>query len=469
MLLLLLACEPVLPSPTEVAPAAEPEPVVLPEHCDPGEAATDPLTETSFLSVTSAVPGEPFMELVDVDLIDGAAWAVGQGGLLVADLDATGMLAQRFRDPGMGRYHRVELMSEAGAVALSHRDQGVAFRPSDELDSTQHQRVGPGMEGLASVGTYLYVSDRDRSGIAVLNVTDATGVVEVGFGAGGSATWELAAAEGALYAADAVDGVLVYDLADGEAPALVGAVDALSGVLEVEVEAGFLYVAAGAAGVRVYSLAEPLAPALVATISTGGSAVSVAVADGSLWVAEHDALSVHNVFDPTSPEPVGRDATRQFALAVDAAGSRAVVGDWGYLEAWSVDTAAVAPAMDVPTLALAAGDGRAELTLTNRGNGPLELRGALAEGAEVLAGADVIAPGASTTLLVRFEGAPPASVCLATNDPDAATVTFTIDAPQTPPIGEPAPDFVLPSLDGETLRLSDQLGHPVLLAYFATW
>ena len=34
---------------------------------------------------------------------------------------------------------------------------------------------------------------------------------------------------------------------------------------------------------------------------------------------------------------------------------------------------------------------------------------------------------------------------------------------------ELAPDFALPDLDGQVHTLSEQRGHPVVLAYFATW
>jgi peroxiredoxin len=36
-------------------------------------------------------------------------------------------------------------------------------------------------------------------------------------------------------------------------------------------------------------------------------------------------------------------------------------------------------------------------------------------------------------------------------------------------IGEPAPDFELASLSGQTVRLSDRRGKPVLLNFWATW
>ena len=64
------------------------------------------------------------------------------------------------------------------------------------------------------------------------------------------------------------------------------------------------------------------------------------------------------------------------------------------------------------------------------------------------------------------------SICLVTNDPSEPLQTITLSATNTGSaigIGEMALDFTLSDLDGTPHTLSAQLGHPVVLAYFATW
>jgi peroxiredoxin len=47
--------------------------------------------------------------------------------------------------------------------------------------------------------------------------------------------------------------------------------------------------------------------------------------------------------------------------------------------------------------------------------------------------------------------------------------SLSIDTENLPQIGDPAPDFELLDLSGETVRLSDYLGRPVILNFWATW
>ena len=72
-----------------------------------------------------------------------------------------------------------------------------------------------------------------------------------------------------------------------------------------------------------------------------------------------------------------------------------------------------------------------------------------------------------------WEGGPlQTTLCLASNDPDESQAEVEVHTGGGGVIGEvgrPAPDFVLTDLDGESHRLSEHLGHPVVLVYFATW
>jgi hypothetical protein len=82
-------------------------------------------------------------------------------------------------------------------------------------------------------------------------------------------------------------------------------------------------------------------------------------------------------------------------------------------------------------------------------------------------------PGAQQSVVFDWPStAGNGTVCLRTDDPSVPTIEVTIqrsDSSLSIPLGSSAPDFELTTLDGESLRLSEQLGHPVLLVYFATW
>lgn len=55
--------------------------------------------------------------------------------------------------------------------------------------------------------------------------------------------------------------------------------------------------------------------------------------------------------------------------------------------------------------------------------------------------------------------------------PDAAAVVPNVDLslPVEPAVGSRAPDFTLQTLDGQTVRMADLLGRPVVISYWATW
>lgn len=442
----------------------------LPARCEaPGALLADPLALEGEDRVTQTA-GSGFMEAVDVEVDGVLAYAVGMGRLMIFDVSDPSAPTRLYgpAETGGGKLHRVEPLGE-GWLATSQRDDGVQiWDVSDPAAATEVGEIAlSGMEGLAWVGDRLWVTVRDE-GVRAYDVSDPTAPALLASAPGLSAPWELTSSgDGWLYAADNTLGVVPIDIRDPDAP-VVGTPVPLDGVaLHVRYADGRIYAAAGGAGVSVLDATDRAAPKVTTRVTTGGSAVMSDVADGRLWVADHEGLAVYDL-SGDDPTPLQVEQTEQFALAIDAEGSRAFVGDWNLFEVWALDDALDAPALDAPSDEIRLEGGAGQLVITNRGSGALTLSGATAEGATIEVERDVLSPGDSATL--RLTGAVAgAALCLASDDPDEPVRSFTLTESGEPPVGEAAPDFALQGLDRTTYRLSEQLGHPVLLVYFATW
>jgi hypothetical protein len=238
-------------------------------------------------------------------------------------------------------------------------------------------------------------------------------------------------------------------------------------------------VAVGAGGVEAFSLVDPEMPVSVSLIDFGDPVVSVSASDGLVWGANHDAVAVADASNPESPVPLGTHPTEEWAMHVHAEGATAFVADWGRLEAYTLDRDLRAPAVSVnrAELLVVAGTTDTLLTVTNRGGAPLQIGGSSVDDPRfsLLVEKTTLAPGESAGIKVLFaeDGESiSATLCLATNDPGEPVLRVPISSSADGAavgIGEPAPDFVLRDLEGNNHQLSAQLGHPVVLSYFATW
>ncbi|MCB9766352.1 MAG: hypothetical protein H6739_41640 [Alphaproteobacteria bacterium] len=452
----------------------------LPDACEaPAPLPDDPLAIIGQLMLTQEQRGGFFVELIDLEVDGDLVYAVGQGGLMIYDIadPAAPALIGRFAYGQEGRFHRVELLG-GGLLALTHRDNALSI--IDASDPTAPvsliEVVEKGFEGLAALPGHVVVTMRDE-GVRVYDLSDPSSPQRVGAAEGLSTPWDLTpVVDGWTYAADNTLGVVPVDVSTPSAPT-IGAPVALDGAtLHVAVDGGWLYASQGSGGVVVLDRSDPAAPVPVATVNTGGSAVMSAASEGLLWVVDHEAVSVFDVSDPTHPAPLAYETTEQFALAVRAEGTRAWVGDWNILSGWQLDPAASAGQLDLAseTVTVPLEGGSATLSTANRGNADVRLVGATVsdDRLSIEVTEDTLAPGGQGSLRVAFSGgeALDAVVCLASDDPDEPLRELRVVAGEAGQyLGQPAPDFALTTLDGETLRLSEQLGHPVFLVYFATW
>ncbi len=468
-LLLLLACEvePLDSAGDSDAPAA-PAWVAVPPGCEaPGTLGNDPLNLVGQLRVTQEGRAG-FLEAVDIEVDGDLAYVVGMGRLVIADVSDRTAPVQLSgpSETSFGKLHRVEPIGE-DYIATTQREDGLLLW--DVRDPTVQDQLlqidAAGMEGLAYAEGRLYVGVRNE-GLRVYDVSDPPAPIETGRAAGLAATWELAATQdGWLYAADATLGLVPIDVQSPDAPVLgvpVSFEDAAP--LHVRYTDERVYVSLGAAGVDVFDVIDRATPVWLENYATSGSAVMSAVANGRLWVADHEAVTVYDLATHT---PIHRDEVEQFSLAVWAEGDYGFVGDWNHIEMWQVTPGVSAPSLDGPS-ELRLRDGVATTIITNQGGAQLHLLGATADGGTVEATTLTLAPGESANLRVSGLDAE-SSLCVATDDPDDPVQSFPIRSSAPPPAGLQAPDFTLTDLDGASYRLSEQLGKPVLLVYFATW
>ncbi len=464
---------------TPLAPSCEP----------PGPDGQDPFTLTASVKHTETGPGSWFVELLDVVHLPERerVVATGQGGLVVYDL-VPGQDPVKRGHAGAGamsflRYYHLELDdTDTDRVWVTHRDIGLdTFDLSDPDHLARRSRVdAEGFEGLARKGDRLYVAST-RGQLAVFDLTDPDAPAALAPLEGLGRAWDVSIRGDVAYVADADLGVVAVDLATSGAPTLASSVASAGQPMRLlAADDGFLYVAAGAGGLEIYDLTDPLAPTLASRTDVGGGARDVAVADGLVGVTTQEAVVLLDVGvngTPAAPRPHAYQETEQFAMTLDATDSTWIVGDWNILGSWAV-TRGLAPAIDVSTDVVAFLDGAEtrEITVTNRGGGTLELAGmSLPEGITAETTATSLAPGQVARVALTWDGTPGIDLvrgCLASDDPGRPQVelSFTSGADgEGRFIGQQAPDFTLQDLEGRTHTLSEQLGHPVVLAYFATW
>jgi hypothetical protein len=453
--------------------------VLLEGDCSVGALPADPIVERSNIFLNQEQPGvSPFAEIVDLDKRGDLLLGVGQGGLLPYDVsDPANPEFLGFYPEQMGRYYKVEFVSET-RIMVSHRDRGVELVSMDDPSAPRTLSIldGKGFEGLLVHEGLVYVTQRGQ-GIVVLDPSSDTlsEVTQVG---GLTSPWELSKPmNGVAYVADAALGLVPVDLSTPASPKVGTPVAVSSGSpLHVAAADGHVYLSLGSAGVAIYETSDPMAPTLVAQVPTGGSATMAWADDGWLWVGDNEGVVVYDVSDPAQPLHQARELTDQFALAMFSEGTRGYVGDWNYMRILDLDPDAQAPHLEMPgdSFILDENGGDKVLSIRNYGNAPLELRSAASAvaGLEIYASAEVLESGEEGWIKLSYAGGADmeGSVCLGSNDPDQPQIDFAIEAGiDDPVLGQDAPDFVLQDLDGNSYRLSDQLGHPVVLAYFATW
>lgn len=452
---------------------------VVEGSCDAvGTSYGDPLVEVG----SYFVQDDLFAEGTDLELDGDVAWTAGQGGVWSVDISdptAPAFLGMPDEEGPGSRWYNV-LPGPGDALYVSNRERG--FGVLDRSDPSRpvmlEETIFPGPAGMARTDDRLYVASLQGT-LLTYDISEPLEPVLLDEMSGLSNAWAVKLSGTRAYVSDNTDGLVVVDLSEPDLPAVVGAFETAGGGQDLDIaeDGSAVYVATGGSGIEVFSLADPDVPESLGAISVSYSVLSVAVGGDTLWAVNHQDVVALDIGVPLDPVLLNTQQTEQWSMHVAADAERAWVADWGYLTSFEVNAGVAAPDADFSSgqVFLPTEGGGTTLKLTNLGSAPLELLGATAgdERVVVQAEATTVAPGTSVGLRVSWEGGEDleTTLCLATDDPDEGQVEIDVVGAQdgNPALGTDAPDFSLTGLDGETYTLSEHLGRPVFIAFFATW
>jgi hypothetical protein len=427
-------------------------------------------------------PGSLLIEMLDSALDGDRFWAVGQGGLFSFDLSgANPELNDHYPNTG-GRYHRLLLLegteSHPPLVYATHRSQGLAVidRSDPSALSRVHQISKHNFGGLVRRGDFVYIIEHDGD-LTTMDVSDPVSPVEGATVYADGHPWNVVAGADALYTADNTHGIGVFSLDNPANPTFEGHIDIGTGALDVAVDSEHLYAAAGSAGLIVLEHSDPYQPREIARLNLGTPIIDVALDGGVAWLVDQESVWAVDITVPTHPVVLGKADTPRFSMTVAAADNRAWVGDWTAVGGYALDTSISSPVLSAAPDTLYLAPGQEDISLKLRNDGAvvatLSAWSASHPEATFTLDATTIPPGTTAAGLLHWPtDLSNGTVCIASDDPASPALEVHVvreNSELSIPLGTAAPDFVLTDIDGETHRLSEQLGHPVLLVYFATW
>lgn len=475
--------EPDEPEPTDTGTqedTATPATVARGE-CEVGGEAALASVELIARTDTDEGPGPPtlLIELLDVAIDGDRFWGVGQGGLMSFDLTGSAPELDGVYPEMGGRYYRLLLIDHTTPlVYVTHRDQGLVVVDRSDPSNLRpvHSLTLDGLGGLAMHNDRVYGTKHDGS-IVVFDASIPDEPTLLSTITAPGHPWNVVATSDALYTADNTEGLGVFDGSDADEPRYERHIDLGSGALDLALHEDTLFVAAGSAGLILLETSNPLEPTEIARLHTGSPVIDVSVSASTAWIVDHEAVWAIDVSDTENPTVIGRMETPRFAMTVAADGDDAWVGDWTAVGGYRAHPDRVRSTMVAhpDTVRLAPDTNEASLRLVNLGpmDGQILAWDASEPAAEVTVANTPTPSGEGSDITIEWpEDSDFGQICIQTDDPTTPAVEVTIqrvDNELSVPLGTAAPDFELTSLDGETVRLSEQLGHPVLLVYFATW
>lgn len=427
------------------------------------------------------------IELLDVEYRDGVIVVPGGlGGTSVVDVgdpeNPTQLSNYHDNDCLYGRLYSTGIGENI--VIGAGRDCSLAIlqpRGGYELDViARHQQGDASYEDAAVVGDLVYAAAHG-AGLEIISIADPESPHTVGQ-LDLQNSWAVRIKGSHAYVADGAGGLAVVDISNPQNPQLSSRLALAGGAKDIRVQDDFAFVAMGDAGIAMIDVADPAAPLLKAEYNTTGHAAHLGVSNDLVAVADWDDVEILRYDDAGTLELVGRKTSGGRVMGVEIVDDVVYVAEWQRLLIYRFGTVPGADLdldivdVNFPNLEEGA---RIDTTLVLRNSGMSTLTISGLETSHEDFVVDLvpplnIAPGSEQPLVVSYiaSGSDAAlhDLTISSNDSDDPVIVVSLmgNGPDLD-VGDPAPDFTLPVLDGTPFTLSEHRGDVVVLTFFASW
>ena len=447
---------------------------------DPSDVTDDPVDPYAGIEPSDAIQplgaliGGRVIHLMDVSTDGQTAWVSAYAGGYPVDVrDPASPL--RLDAPLGRRLYGVDV--DADRVLFSGRESGVLL--AGRGDGEALQRIARRVDDVEAPERAVLLGDHvviaaQTGGLIVARAADLEEVARVTDAVPNAFA---VAASGSLVAVgDRERGLVLLDLSDPTNPVERGALALRGAPQDLDFVGDVVWAASGSV-IEAVDVSSPDAPVLRSTTATLGVATRLDASGDLLAVAAWEDTRLYDVSDPDAPVLIATEGADSSATSVAIHDDLLVVGDWDDLRTYRIDASARSAELRAEDNILVTGLGSAtaELRIQNEGNLPLDLGRLSCEDERLtpIFEPEQLLPAEATELEVGVDlgtGAPFEGRCTVTSsDVDEPAHSFLIRAnPAGLSVGDLAPDFTLPDLDGTFHSLSDTRGKVVLISIFSS-
>jgi len=342
-------------------------------------------------------------------------------------------------------------------------------------------------EGFAVVDQHLFIAQHQH-GLAIVKHKGKTFSL-VSELAEMSNAWDVAVHKSHAFVADGSNGLVVAHIGNLRKPSKVAhlPLNGVSKSIKLTGDGTIAYIATGAHGLAVVDISKPSKPLLIAQLETPGTASRLSMAGNLLSLADWNEARVYSISDPRKPalissKKIENEHPVSRTVSVAMHNDTLFVGEWFGVYSFQVQPDKKAPDVDLHEqwfdlgVAASGSTAKSSLLLRNAGNAPLAVSSISSslESTSISPTSFQIEPGGEQAIQIGFS--PTANTLqtgllrICSNDPDESGTTIRIRGNAGGrAIGQSPPDVQLSLLDGSSWSLREKKGHPVLLAYFATF